>query len=112
MYGHSNLVEGFDSTWVAKFMTFSILYAGILYMQMHYGSRFFFPSACRKRAYEQYNHSLFEERQYRNHHCGVCLNDLEEEEMEYADSNRNYNYTKYDRDIFIKLDCDHTFHPN
>ena len=111
VYGYSEIIEGFDSIWVTKFMTCSTLHACILYMQMHYGSRFFMCK-WRERAYDKYTFSLLELTHYRSSYCDVCLNDLDEEEMEYSDLDINYSYKTYQKHMFIKLDCGHVFHPN
>ena len=111
VYGYSGIIEGFDSIWVTKFMTYSTLHACILYMQMHYGSRFFMCK-WRERTYDKHTYSLFKLTEYRSSYCEVCLNDLDDKEMEYEDVDSNYNYRKLNRDKFIKLDCGHVFHPN
>ena len=109
--GNSEIIKGFDSIWVIKFMTLSTMHAIILYMQMHYGSSFFFHK-YRERTYDKHTFSLCELTEYRFRYCDVCLNDLDDEEMQYQDADKNYNYRRLERDQFIKLDCGHVFHPN
>ena len=106
------MVDGFDITWAIKFMLFNIMYAGILYLQLQYGSRFFLPNRYRKKVYDGYMHSLLELPEYSQTYCDLCLNSLEDEEMEYTDINQNYSYKRYSKHVFFKLDCNHVFHPN
>ena len=112
IFGYSQMVDGFNLVWAAKFLLINIIYASILHLQIYYGSRFFLPGRYRKKVYDKYVLSLPELSEYSQLYCDVCLNDLNEVEMEYMDINPDYKYKRYSKHVFIKLDCNHVFHPN
>ena len=112
VFGYSDVVDGFDLTWAIKFILLQTIFAFVLSLQNHYGSRFFFPNSWRQRFYDSYTFSLLELKEYSECFCDVWLNNLTDEEMEYIDINTNYKYTHFQRYAFIKLDWGHVFHPN
>ena len=44
--------------------------------------------------------------------CDLCLNPLDEPELEYADSTSDYKWQKFDLGVYFEVNCKHKFHPN
>ena len=85
----------------------------ILEIQEQLGSRFFLPRKYRKRLFDHFIKRLdMNNPQASSEYWRICMNSLDEPELEYSDSDPSYKWTQFEIGVYFESPWEHRFHPN
>lgn len=106
--GARTWTDGFDTTWAWRFILI-----GFLLLQNLHGARFFLPRSLRSKVYDLYKKKVSPEGSAElGLTCNLCLNRLDDVELEFKDTNDSSSYDDYEIGEYYETPWGHRFHPH